>query len=162
MAGRNVIRVYWTYPVSCLENSRAGQSAIYHWEMISRKTRKCVETTKHICFDICMPIRSNTPPQGEGVKTGRRQNPTIDGPRDRTVCFMLSENEKSELDRVAFCLNLTRSGLLASVVAPFIEAVNGGKNGEGAKQSLDAFLEVCRKAMKERGDLSRKVGAPNQ
>jgi hypothetical protein len=103
-----------------------------------------------------MPIASFTqPPQGS-VRTGRRENPSIDGPRDRTVCFMLSEREKESVDRLAFCVNLTRSGLLANIVAPFVVATEGGKDGKAAEKGLVAYLAECRRAVVQRGALADK------
>jgi len=96
------------------------------------------------------------------TKTGRRDNPSIDGPRDKTVCFMLSENEKLELDRLAYCLNLTRTGLLANIVAPFIASAKGGRAGNISKQDLDAYLSLCRTATKERGELAQRDVPPPQ
>src|SRR5205823_5157867 len=84
--------------------------------------KKLVACAKHICLHMCMPIASNPPPLKRGVKTGRRENPAINGPRDRTVCFMLSEPEKDSVDRLAFCMHLTRSGILANIVAEFVAA----------------------------------------
>ena len=96
------------------------------------------------------------PPQGT-VKTGRRENPSIDGPRDRTVCFMLSEAEKESVDRVAFCVNLTRSGLLSNIVVPFIVAAEGGKHGKTAEKELVAYLGECRRAVVKRCALADKT-----
>lgn len=92
----------------------------------------------------------------QAVKTGRRANPSIDGPRDKTVCFMLSENEKLDLDRLAYCLNLTRSGLLAKIVAPFVDAASGGEFGDEAERDLLAGLSECRAAVKDRGDMAKR------
>ena len=85
-------------------------------------------------------------------KTGRRPNPTIDGPRDQTVCFMLSKGEKLSVDRLAYCMNITRSGLLAAIAAEFVEAANGGRDGGQAERKLTAYLEACRKSVKKRGE----------
>lgn len=92
----------------------------------------------------------------EGVKTGRRPNPAIDGPRDNTVCFMLSDGEKLCLDRLAFCLNITRSGLLANIAADFVTAAQGLKQGREAERKLAAYLVECREAFKKRGVLAAK------
>jgi len=97
------------------------------------------------------------------IKTGRRPNPTIDGPRDNTVCFMLSDNEKLAVDRLAFCLNITRSGLLAKIVVDFVLACETGKPGRDCEQRLFAYLEESRLAVKKRGKLATKfVTNPNQ
>jgi hypothetical protein len=91
------------------------------------------------------------------IMTGRRANPAIDGPRDNTVCFMLSKNEKFELDRLAFCINLTRSGLLAKVVAQFIAATEDTKQGREAAKGLRGYLAECAAAVKKRGTFATKT-----
>jgi len=106
-----------------------------------------------------MPIASATSPPRESIKTGRRENPAIDGPRDKTVCFMLSEEEKQAVDRVAFCVHLTRSGLLAKIVAPFIAATENGKEAKEAEKQLAAHLKECRAAIAQRGAFADKTFA---
>jgi hypothetical protein len=70
---------------------------------------------------------------------------------------MLSTGEKFSLDRLAFCMNLTRSGLLANVVAEFVEAAEGGKSGRDAARRLEAYLIECRNAVSKRGDMARRA-----
>lgn len=91
------------------------------------------------------------------IKTGRRENPAVQGPRDRTVCFMLSEREKSGLDRVALCMHLTRSGILANMAAEFVTATGGEKTAREAERTLFGYLRECRKAVRERGAFADKV-----
>ena len=109
-----------------------------------------------------MPIASGPSALERGVKTGRRENPAINGPRDRTVCFMLSEPEKNSVDRVAFCMDLTRSGILANVVAQFVAATEGTKHGRAAEKALRGYLSECRKAVKKRGSFADKTIAPTK
>jgi len=97
-----------------------------------------------------------------GVKTGRRENPTIDGPRDRTVCFMLSETEKHSVDRLAFCVHLTRSGILAKIVTNFVAATENSRSGRTAEEELAAYLAECRGAVKKRGAFADKTLASNK
>jgi len=104
-----------------------------------------------------MPIASSLSPLERGVKTGRRENPAINGPRDRTVCFMLSEPEKDSVDRLALCMDLTRSGILANVVVQFVAAAQGTKDGRAAEKALAAYLSECRKAVKKRGSFADKT-----
>ena len=92
-----------------------------------------------------------------GVRTGRRPNPTVDGPRDQTVCFMLSEQEKRSVDRLAFCVHLTRSGILANVATLFVAAAGEGKTARIAEKRLAAYLIECRKAGKKRGAFADKM-----
>lgn len=98
-----------------------------------------------------MPRISTQTPNEKGVKTGRRENPAIAGPRDKTVCFMLSEEEKLAVDRLALCLNITRSGLLAKIVVSFVEAAEGRNEANPSTDHLTAFLDECRSATEERG-----------
>lgn len=91
------------------------------------------------------------PPSERGVKTGRRENPAVEEPRDKTVCFMLSESEKVAVDRLGICMHLTRSGVLARVVTEFVAAVENSPKGREAEKELIAYLAECRKAVKKRG-----------
>lgn len=110
-----------------------------------------------------MTLTQTAAPLGCAKQTGRRPNPAIDGPRDNTVCFMLSDGEKLSVDRLAFSMNITRSGLLARMVADFVAATETSKNGRDAEQRLHAYLVECRGAVKKRGDLAAKaVVAPKQ
>lgn len=106
---------------------------------------------------MCMPIASSSLPETGGIKTGRRENPAINGPRDRTVCFMLSEAEKDSVDRLAFCMHLTRSGILATVVEQFVTATEDTKTGRAAEKALTAYLKECRKAVLKRGAFADKT-----
>jgi hypothetical protein len=101
-----------------------------------------------------------TPVAGVETKTGRRPNPTIDGPRDNTVCLMLSDGEKVALDRLAFCEQITRSGILAKIVADFVMAAGGSKQGREAEKRLMAYLAECRKSVKKRGEFAAKCVVP--
>jgi hypothetical protein len=104
-----------------------------------------------------MPIASSALPDLGDIKTGRRENPAINGPRDRTVCFMLSEAEKDSVDRLAFCMHLTRSGVLANVVSQFVIATEESKKGRAAEKALTAYLRECRKAVGNRGPFADKT-----
>src|SRR5262245_43433377 len=106
---------------------------------------------------MCMPIASSPPLVVRSIRTGRRENPTINGPRDRTVCFMLSEPEKDSVDRLAFCMHLTRSGILANIVAEFVAAAEGTKVGRSAERALTTYLSECRKAVKKRAAFADKT-----
>ena len=116
-----------------------------------------VAMPKHICLAIAMTTNMSIASSVGGVKTGRRPNPSIDGPRDNTVCFMLSDGEKLAVDRLAFCLNITRSGLLANIAAEFVAALPGSKSGREAERRLRAYLEDCRQAFKKRGEFAVKA-----
>jgi hypothetical protein len=109
-----------------------------------------------------MPIASTASPLERGVKTGRRENPAINGPRDRTVCFMLSEPEKHLVDRLAFCVHLTRSGILAKIVTKFVAATEDSRKGRTAEEQLAAYLAECKQAVKKRGAFADKTLAPHE
>ena len=104
-----------------------------------------------------MNVATAGSPTVGSVKTGRRVNPAIDGPRDNTVCFMLSNGEKLSVDRLAFCMNITRSGLLAKIVAEFVTAAAGSRQGREAEKKLVAYLTECREAVKKRGAFAASV-----
>jgi hypothetical protein len=104
-----------------------------------------------------MHIASQTEPTQKSVKTGRRENPTINGPRDKPVCFMLSEQEKHAVDRVAFCMHLTRSGILANAVSMFVGAATTGRAAKKSEKQLHDYLTECRKAVKKRGAFADKT-----
>ena len=107
-----------------------------------------------------MTTTESPPPSERGIKTGRRVNPAIDGPRDNTVCFMLSDGEKLALDRLAFCEQITRSGILARMVVDFVMAAGGSKQGREAEKRLLAYLAECRKSFKKRGEFAAKSVPP--
>ena len=103
-----------------------------------------------------MTKSQNPPDAAAEPKTGRRPNPTIDGPRDQTVCFMLSKGEKLSVDRLAYCMNITRSGLLAAIAVDFVESAKGSNEAAAAKKKLLAYLEECRESVKKRGEEAAK------
>jgi hypothetical protein len=70
---------------------------------------------------------------------------------------MLSEPEKDCVDRLAFCMNLTRSGILANIVVEFVAAAEGSKEGRAAEKALTAYLSECRTAVKKRGAFADKT-----
>ena len=114
----------------------------------------------HICLAMSMKTTDRLPNAGAEPRTGRRPNPTIDGPRDQTVCFMLSKGERVAVDRLAYCMNITRSGLLAAIAADFVEAAKGGWDGGKAEKRLVAYLAECRKSVKRRGEQAAKWIVP--
>ncbi len=70
---------------------------------------------------------------------------------------MLSEGEKLAVDRLAFCLQFTRSGLLAKIAAEFVAATVAGKPGGEAELKLLAYLGECREAVRRRGEFAEKT-----
>ena len=107
-----------------------------------------------------MTATKSVPPKQPQMKTGRRENPAIDGPRDNTVCFMLSDGEKLALDRLAFCEQITRSGILAKIAADFVVAADGSKSGREAEKRLLAYLAQCRQSFKKRGKQAAEMVVP--
>jgi hypothetical protein len=69
---------------------------------------------------------------------------------------MLSKGEKLAVDRLAYCINITRSGLLAAIAADFVEAAKGSKESAAAKNRLLAYLDECRESVKKRGKEAEK------
>ena len=79
----------------------------------------------------------------EGIRSGRRFAVDIDAPRDRTVCFTVSEDERQAIDALALCLSRTRSSVLTRIVTAFVaDALEGEEPG----RLLELFGE-CRKAV---------------
>lgn len=116
------------------------------------RENSCNGDIKHICLPISMTqIRSRLTGLPD-IKTGRRANPAIDGPRDQTVCFMLSQGEKEAVDWLAACMNITRSGMLARIVAEFVAAAKDPKVEQEAQAGLLAYLSGCRNAVNRRGE----------
>jgi hypothetical protein len=70
---------------------------------------------------------------------------------------MLSEQEKQAVDRVAFCMHLTRSGILANVAAMFINAAGSGATAKKSEKQLREYLTECRKAIRKRGAFADKT-----
>jgi hypothetical protein len=73
---------------------------------------------------------------------------------------MLSDGEKLAVDRLAFCMNITRSGILANIVADFVMAAGGLKQGRAAEKRLTTYLAACREAVKQRGKFAAKAVVP--
>ena len=68
---------------------------------------------------------------------------------------MLSEAERVDVDRLAFCLNLTRLlRVLAKIVATFVDASGEAEKAKEAEKELRAYLAHCRKEVKLRGALA--------
>ncbi len=91
--------------------------------------------------------RDSVAPIPKSVRTGRRFAAEIDSPRDRTVCFMVSEEEKQTIDEIGMAVGLTRSATLAKVVVSFITAVTDPETHIEAWKDLEAFLGRCRERM---------------
>lgn len=64
------------------------------------------------------------------IRSGRRLAVDIDAPRDRTVCFMVSEDERQAIDELAGCLSRTRSSVLTNIVNSFIADWSEGDEPE--------------------------------
>ena len=55
------------------------------------------------------------------------------------------------MDRLAFCMNVTRSGVLANMVARFVTATEATKQGRASEKALAEYLTECRKAVNKGG-----------
>jgi hypothetical protein len=81
--------------------------------------------------------RQNFTPE-DRKRSGRRLAVDIDAPRDRTVCFMVTEDERLAIDALAGCLSRTRSSVLTKIVTAFLADWNDGDEPE---RVLDLFRE---------------------
>jgi hypothetical protein len=99
--------------------------------------------------------KQETSPRVESrtVRTGRRRAVDIDSPRDQTVCFMLSAEEKAEVDALSMASNLTRSAILAKLTTLFLAGTAGGKKGHQSESELLEFLVDSRKARRKHAPL---------
>lgn len=64
------------------------------------------------------------------IRSGRRLAVDIDAPRDRTVCLMVSEDERQSIDELSACLSRTRSSVLTRIVTAFVADWNDGNDPE--------------------------------
>ena len=78
----------------------------------------------------------------ERGRTGRRKAVDIDSPRDKSLCFMVSEEEKHSIDLIGMGINKTRSALLARIVNTFAEGVFS--ESEDSIEALISFQKECR------------------
>lgn len=73
------------------------------------------------------------------VRSGRRFAVDIEAPRDKTVCFTVSEGERVAIDAMAASVNRTRSSVLVRIVNAFI---NDAEMEQGAENLLRLLDEV--------------------
>ncbi|WP_269537769.1 hypothetical protein [Cerasicoccus fimbriatus] len=71
----------------------------------------------------------------------RRKADEMDSPRDKTVCFMLSKEEKAAVDTLGICTRLTRSALLAKITTIYLNATNESRSLEEQRASENQLLE---------------------
>jgi hypothetical protein len=99
-----------------------------------------------------MPTRKNTIPE-DRVRSGRRLAVDIDAPRDRTVCFMVSEDEREAIDDLSACVSRTRSAVLTRIVTAFVADSNDGTEPE---RILALFREYRATITKKQKTIHRK------
>ena len=87
------------------------------------------------------------------IRTGHRPGRNPDDPRNSTVCFMVSETEKTMIDAVGYCTNLRRSAILTRIATTFLNGAMYPEKYEDSKKDLLAFLKACRKAVEEKPEL---------
>ena len=85
-----------------------------------------------------MPAKTN-PKISEPVRPGRRFALDFDSPRDQTVCFTVSKEEKAAVDAMAGLLRRTRSSVLARIVVSFIDDAERGGDPEGLRSLLEEY-----------------------
>jgi len=91
--------------------------------------------------------RANYP--DKPVKTGRRLAVNIDSPRDRTVCFMVSEEEKQAIDEIGVVIGRTRSAVLTRIVTSFVSSAFDDSGSADIWDDLTKFRDECRIALTE-------------
>lgn len=77
------------------------------------------------------------------IRSGRRLAVDIEAPRDRTVCFTVSDPERDAIDALAVSLSRTRSAVLTWIVTAFVEDCAAG---DDAARVMTLFRE-CRAAI---------------
>lgn len=73
------------------------------------------------------------------IRSGRRLAADIEEPRDRTVCFTLSESERNAVDVLAAYLSRTRSSVLTRIVTAFVADF---EQGGDPHRTLELFREM--------------------
>lgn len=73
---------------------------------------------------------TTTPAPVDRIRSGRRLAVDIDAPRDRTVCFTVSEDERVAVDELAAYLSRTRSSVLTKIVTAFVADWGDGDEPE--------------------------------
>lgn len=99
-----------------------------------------------------MTSKRNALPE-DRVRSGRRLAVDIDAPRDRTVCFMVSEDERQAIDDLSACLSRTRSAVLTRIVTAFVADSNDGDKPE---RVLALFREYRATITKKQKSIHRK------
>ena len=96
---------------------------------------------------------TTTPPEGStSAQTGHRPGRRPDEPRNFTVCFTVTEHEKTEIDALSHCIHLRRSAILTEIVTRFMSAAQGAQ-GKAERTSLLDFLEECQEQIQEKRSL---------
>lgn len=91
--------------------------------------------------------------QEEYPRTGHRPGRNPDEPRNYTVCFMVTEQEKATIDALSHCINLRRSAILTEIVTRFLAAVQSPNRGGVKRTALADFLEECQEQIGEKQKL---------
>lgn len=86
----------------------------------------------------------NEVPDPDRVRSGRRMAVDIDAPRDRTVCFTVSDGERDSVDQIAAMLRRTRSSILTRIVLGFVEDTLEGKGLERLEELQGEIRQVMK------------------
>ena len=89
--------------------------------------------------------------------SGRRKAVDIDSPRDKTVCFMVSEEEKQSIDHLCVSLGKTRSSILTRIVTSFLCGVTDRDRAEDSIAELKQFLEESQTAFAKHDNKRTKI-----
>lgn len=77
------------------------------------------------------------------AQTGHRPGRRPEEPRNSTVCFTVTEHEKTSIDALSNCINLRRSAILTEIVTRFMISAESPKLGNPKHTALFDFLEEC-------------------
>lgn len=98
-------------------------------------------------------------------KTGRRPSEERATPRDKTICFMVSEDEKVAVDTMGVCMRLTRSAILAKIISLYLESTDESKSENDHKASekeLLQFIKKGREALKKTPKWQKQLANSNK
>ena len=93
-----------------------------------------------------------SPDPDSKARSGRRYAVDIEAPRDQTVCFTVSADEKEAIDSLASSVNRTRSAVLVRIANAFVQDAAVGRGTEHLQALLDEVRggELSRETLEKR------------
>jgi len=87
----------------------------------------------------------------EPVRSGRRFAVDIESPRDKTVCFTVSQEEQEAIDGLAASVQRTRSAVLVRIVNAFVKDAASSSGTENLLELLQDMRsgELPRETLKK-------------